>query len=156
MGARSSMSSRSRSRSPVKDDAPAPSDEKKDAGSRSRSRSRSARRSRSRSKSRSRSRSRSRTPAKREKGIACRWNDRGFGFIKPEKGGDDVFCHISGLKEGNMLREGDEVEYTVMYDERQRKHRATDVTGGVQDDNYGKGGKGGGYGGGRRYDDYDR
>merc|ERR1712188_365691 len=111
MGARS-MSSRS------------PRDKSNErGGSRSRSRSRSGRRERSRSRSRSRrrdSRSRSRrsrsrdrrggggglrdSGGKRETGIACKWNDRGFGFIRPNKGGEDVFCHVSGLKDGNMLR----------------------------------------------------
>merc|ERR1712054_747808 len=106
-----------------------------DSRSRSRSRGRSRDNSRSRSRSerrRSRSRSRSGGGSGREKGVACRWNERGFGFIRPNKGGDDVFCHVSGLKEGNMLQEGDEVEYEVMYDERQRKYRAVNVTGGIQ------------------------
>lgn len=44
------------------------------------------------------------------KGTACRWNDRGFGFIRPEAGGEDVFCHVSSITDGNMLREGDSVE----------------------------------------------
>merc|ERR1740133_666043 len=120
MGSRSRSRSRSKSRSPEK------REEKK-----SRSRSRSEKKG-SRSPPRRRSRSRSGSPGGREKGVACRWNDRGFGFIRPNKGGDDVFCHVSGLKEGNMLQEGDEVEFTVIFDERQGKRRAADVTGGVQ------------------------
>merc|ERR1712205_149894 len=96
-----------------------------DSKSRSRSRSRSARKSRSRSPRRSRSRSRSRgrggprdSGGKRVKGVACKWHDRGFGFIKPNDGGEDVFCHVSGLQSGNCLREGDEVEFEVAWDER--------------------------------------
>merc|ERR1712216_931308 len=152
--------SRSRSRSPRRD--------------RSRSRSRSERREKSRSRSPRRSRSRSRgggrddrrDSGRREKGVACRWNDRGFGFIRPNKGGEDVFCHVSGLQHGNMLREGDEVEFEVLFDERQGKYRAAEVTGGIQDDYRDSGGRrdSGGYGGRGgdrdrgydRRDDYDR
>ena len=32
------------------------------------------------------------------KGTACRWNVRGFGFIKPDDGGEDLFCHVSSIK----------------------------------------------------------
>ncbi|AIM38960.1 MULTISPECIES: cold-shock protein [Sphingobacterium] len=36
---------------------------------------------------------------------------KGFGFITPENGGDDVFVHISGLKD--QVREGDSVSYEI-------------------------------------------
>jgi cold shock CspA family protein len=43
------------------------------------------------------------------RGIAGRWNDRGFGFIKPDDGGEDVFCHFSSITDGNALAGGSEV-----------------------------------------------
>ncbi len=42
-------------------------------------------------------------------------SEKGFGFITPTNGGDDVFVHVSGLKDD--IREGDNVEY----DEEQGK-----------------------------------
>lgn len=85
------------------------------------------------------------------KGVAGRWNDRGFGFIKPDDGGDDIFCHFSAIKDGNCLREGDRVEFDKEFDDRKGKYRAENVYGGIQQDQdrFGGGGKGsGGYDGG--------
>lgn len=36
---------------------------------------------------------------------------KGFGFIAPENGGDDVFVHTSGLNDD--IRENDNVSYEV-------------------------------------------
>ncbi|MBS3756348.1 MAG: cold shock domain-containing protein [Desulfobacterales bacterium] len=40
-------------------------------------------------------------------------SDRGFGFIIPEGGGEDVFFHVSALEGVKIeaLGEGDQVEY---------------------------------------------
>ena len=35
-------------------------------------------------------------------GIALRWNEKGFGFIKPNDGGEDLFCHSSSITDGRM------------------------------------------------------
>ena len=41
------------------------------------------------------------------------FNDgKGFGFITPDDGGNDVFVHVSGL-DGLDIREGDKVSYDV-------------------------------------------
>ena len=39
--------------------------------------------------------------------------EKGFGFITPDDGGDDLFVHVSQL-EGISLAEGDVVEYDVV------------------------------------------
>ena len=56
------------------------------------------------------------------KGELKRWNeDRGFGFISPENGGNDVFIHISSLK--GMSRRpvvGDVIHYQLRTDNRGR------------------------------------
>eukprot|EP00290_Baffinella_frigidus_P056099 CAMPEP_0180357926 /NCGR_PEP_ID=MMETSP0989-20121125/10227_1 /TAXON_ID=697907 /ORGANISM="non described non described, Strain CCMP2293" /LENGTH=199 /DNA_ID=CAMNT_0022348277 /DNA_START=45 /DNA_END=644 /DNA_ORIENTATION=+ len=89
---------------------------------------------------------------KMESGIAKHWNDKGFGFIKPDDGGEDIFCHFSAITDGKCLVAGSKVEYIKSYDERRGKYRAEELTGGAPEDNNGYrggGGGGGGYGGDR-------
>ena len=95
-------------------------------------------------------RSRSRSPVRSDKatGVAMRWNAKGFGFIKPDDGGEDLFCHFSSITDGKMLKEGAAVQFVKKYDERKGKERAEEVTGGVEEDSYGGGGGGSGGGGG--------
>jgi len=56
-------------------------------------------------------------------------DEKGFGFIKPDRGGDDLFAHASGLKDGDALREGSEVSFEENYDHARGKYRAEQVTG---------------------------
>jgi CspA family cold shock protein len=79
-------------------------------------------------------------------GKLLRWHsDKGFGFIQPDDGGDDVFVHASGLEGGEgSVRDGDPVEFVVEYDDRRNKDRAINVK------LVGGGGGGGGGRGGRK------
>ncbi|RYF54540.1 MAG: cold shock domain-containing protein [Cytophagaceae bacterium] len=38
-------------------------------------------------------------------------NDKGFGFIKPDDGGEDIFVHVSGTID--QIRENDTVNFDV-------------------------------------------
>lgn len=47
-----------------------------------------------------------------QKGTVKFFNEtKGFGFIKPENGGDDIFVHASGLID--QIRENDQVKFEV-------------------------------------------
>jgi cold shock CspA family protein len=63
------------------------------------------------------------------KGVLKTWKaDRGFGFIKPDAGGQDIFIHISSLK--NVDRRpirGDVIYYQVAKD-NQGKYKAINAT----------------------------
>ncbi len=52
--------------------------------------------------------------------------ERGFGFITPDAGGDDIFVHVKALKSGT-LTQGCRVEYELSKDPEGRK-RASKVT----------------------------
>lgn len=49
---------------------------------------------------------------------------KGFGFITPQDGGDDLFVHVTGLN--GQVRENDEVTYSV--EQGKRGLNAVNVT----------------------------
>ncbi|CBI17369.3 unnamed protein product, partial [Vitis vinifera] len=82
-----------------------------------------------------------------------RWfsDQKGFGFITPNEGGEDLFVHQSSIKSDGFrsLGEGETVEFQIVLGEDGRT-KAVDVTGpdgssvqGSKRDNYGGGGGGG-------------
>ena len=79
-------------------------------------------------------------------GTALRWHGS-YGFVKPDDGGEDLFCHSNSILDGKMLKEGAAVQFVRRMDERKGRDQAFDVTGGcsLQD---GYGGMGGGGRGG--------
>ena len=62
---------------------------------------------------------------------AVKWfnSEKGFGFIAPAAGGDDLFVHQSAISAPGLrsLMEGEEVEFKVLED--RGKMKAIDVTG---------------------------
>tara|TARA_R110002020_G_scaffold186487_4_gene384473 strand:- start:2339 stop:2548 length:210 start_codon:yes stop_codon:yes gene_type:complete len=52
--------------------------------------------------------------------------EKGFGFIKPDQGGDDVFVHASALQNSGLadLQDGQKVEYELGQDRRTGKSKA--------------------------------
>ena len=70
------------------------------------------------------------SPRAMPSGTMKRWNtEKGFGFIQPSDGGEDLFCHVSSLLDGEgSCQEGDKVRFKITFDDRKGKIRATDVT----------------------------
>jgi cold shock protein len=52
--------------------------------------------------------------------------NKGFGFIQPESGGQDVFVHISAIERAGFpsLVEGQKVGYELLVDKRSGKFSA--------------------------------
>ncbi len=51
---------------------------------------------------------------------------KGFGFIQPDDGGQDVFVHISAVERAGIrdLREGHKISYEMVQDKRSGKMSA--------------------------------
>mmetsp|Transcript_36997 Transcript_36997/g.95553 ORF Transcript_36997/g.95553 Transcript_36997/m.95553 type:complete len:141 (+) Transcript_36997:85-507(+) len=99
-------------------------------------------------------------------GNVKKWfDDKGFGFVAPDDGSEDVFVHRTSLNGAESLEPGDVVSFDTEYNDRKGKYQAANVTvtsssggGGGGGGDYGKSGggysKGGGKGkgGGKSYD----
>jgi cold shock protein len=58
------------------------------------------------------------------------FNDqRGFGFIKPDDGGKDVFVHVSAVERAGMhgLNEGQKIAFDIVADRRTGKSSADNL-----------------------------
>jgi cold shock protein len=53
-------------------------------------------------------------------------SQKGFGFIQPDAGGNDVFVHISAVERAGIptLIEGQKVSFDLMVDKRSGKYSA--------------------------------
>eukprot|EP00413_Alexandrium_margalefii_P008179 CAMPEP_0204527498 /NCGR_PEP_ID=MMETSP0661-20131031/9014_1 /ASSEMBLY_ACC=CAM_ASM_000606 /TAXON_ID=109239 /ORGANISM="Alexandrium margalefi, Strain AMGDE01CS-322" /LENGTH=107 /DNA_ID=CAMNT_0051533415 /DNA_START=68 /DNA_END=388 /DNA_ORIENTATION=- len=71
-------------------------------------------------------------------------DEKGFGFIVQDDGGEDLFAHRNQLADGQNLVEGDAVRYDEAWDDRKGKSMAENVTGGSGGSGKGFGGGGGG------------
>lgn len=54
---------------------------------------------------------------------------KGFGFIQPDDGGQDVFVHISAVERAGMrtIVEGQKLSFEVMQDKRSGKNAAENL-----------------------------
>ncbi|UPK36547.1 cold-shock protein [Bradyrhizobium sp. 186] len=54
---------------------------------------------------------------------------KGFGFIQPDDGGQDVFVHISAVERAGLgtLNEGQKVSYEIVADRRSGKSAADNL-----------------------------
>ena len=58
------------------------------------------------------------------------FNDqKGYGFIQPEDGGQDIFVHISAVQRSGLqgLQENQQVSYELFTDDRRGKTSAVDI-----------------------------
>jgi CspA family cold shock protein len=53
--------------------------------------------------------------------------DKGFGFIKPDDGGADVFFHVSDLRAGDEIAPDKAVSFEVGVDPKSGKTKAVSV-----------------------------
>ena len=60
-----------------------------------------------------------------------KWFDeqKGYGFIVPDDGGNDIFVHISAVQKSGLqtLKEDQKIAYEIHHDERKGKDSATNL-----------------------------
>ncbi|KAI3917303.1 hypothetical protein MKW92_040884 [Papaver armeniacum] len=85
--------------------------------------------------------------------LKCFNTEKGFGFITPDDGGEDLFVHKSSIKSDGYksLSKNEQVMFEIVTG-RDGRTRAVNVTG-PGGDSYGGGGRGGGRGGDGGYGD---
>jgi CspA family cold shock protein len=56
-------------------------------------------------------------------------NDKGFGFITPDEGGNDVFVHITAVKDSGMadLTDGQRISFDTEPDRRGKGPKAINL-----------------------------
>ena len=56
-------------------------------------------------------------------------SQKGFGFIQPDDGGQDVFVHISAVERAGLstLNEGQKISYDVVADRKRGKSSAENL-----------------------------
>jgi CspA family cold shock protein len=67
-------------------------------------------------------------PASQQSGVVETFkSERGFGFIRPDSGGPDLFVHVSEIERAGLdqLAKGQRVNFEVQRDPRTGKERAT-------------------------------
>ena len=54
---------------------------------------------------------------------------KGFGFIQPDNGGEDIFVHISAVEKSGMrgLNEGQKISFEVQNDPKKGKSSAVNL-----------------------------
>lgn len=56
-------------------------------------------------------------------------HDKGYGFIQPDAGSQDIFVHISAVERAGLttIREGQKVEFDIVRDNRSGKNAADNL-----------------------------
>ena len=62
-----------------------------------------------------------------QQGIIKTWLEKGYGFIQPDDGGNDVFCHINVVENADRLHPGWRVSFQVVPDRRTGRMQAENV-----------------------------
>ncbi|CAK0800465.1 unnamed protein product, partial [Prorocentrum cordatum] len=79
-------------------------------------------------------------PAEMKSGVVVSWNpEKGFGFVDPEDGTENVFIHRSALTDGNMLELGSRVQFVLEWNPNKSKTQGKSVTGAKGDPTQGPG-----------------